>query len=1002
MAKRSAGGASNTAKQLVRQLRGADKQFLKTLKDRGDIKRDDIIAIARAVNSGTPFQDAVANVAPNVTLPMGFNRKVPQTQPGNGSHAAETLEMPPPPRYDPDIAKLETIEVPSPPKNGNGRNGGNGTPELSAIDMGDLGIVEDISPTIQAQRIPESDQIIAPHDQATKTMTGYRPVPQSPAISDITGKYTKKKELGKGGMGSVALAAEHFMSVDQKTVMDRDVALKRPHYAPDANKQVILGRFLREAEAMTQLNHPNIPKIYGLYEEAQDEWVMAMQVVPGRDLTDLLRTDQAYISSLRKKRKTTQNDQERALLQATLDVIQLPPAEYRAELLRHFLDVCEAVDYMHQKGFIHRDLKPDNVRVGENNEVFLMDYGLAKRVGELEEIVDEPGSQQDVELTRQGATLGTPMYMSPEQAGGGELTPASDIYALGCVLQHLVTGKKPNSAPKNSMLELLLRISENDFPLPSEQADVPPELESIILKARAKETEDRYASAKELHLDVRNFIEGKEVQAHNYNTLGKYKLWEKKHPRQSIGYKLSTAALALTLIVGGHFKTKADRAELEGRIHAEQVQREAAEERNALMQREMRAAEIIDLGDDDMRRGHYANAIEDYDRVINDPELQESGELAEAYFNRGLARYELLDGNAAIPDFERANELDGDGNAAALFYASLVSLDLKLNMNEAARFAEQIREMDLPPNNGYKILAESILAFRDRNVDRAMETAEAAAEQDYWEGMYLLAGYHTYGVPGPFHVSELQQHRNLNSAVELLDQALASEPGQVRCIYTRSIVQGSRGHFENALQDAERLVRANPEVGEFYTLRAAFHAELGQLNRAQEDLALAERYDGVNSTHIQVRGVIQLQEGHYEAAEQTYRNAIDRYGPTHITLTQVAQAHFFQNEFDDARENLARSLELNPDYAKAHNLLGGIIANDTSTGLPLNDRLLQALGSFERAAELGWAEAHYNLGLAYDRLGREADARRAMNAYLGSNHQDEQMRRQAQEMLGNY
>ena len=175
------------------------------------------------------------------------------------------------------------------------------------------------------------------------------------------------------------------------------------------------------------------------------------------------------------------------------------------KLLRRFLDVCNAIDYAHSRGVLHRDLKPGNIMLGKYGETLVVDWGLAKSVGRPEAApasatMDDrpcvPQSGSDLRGTELGARLGTPAYMSPEQAAGriDDLGPASDVYSLGATLYCLLTGRAPFNDP--DMAELLRKVERGDFPPPRKlKGWIDPALEAICLKAMATDPDDRYRIA---------------------------------------------------------------------------------------------------------------------------------------------------------------------------------------------------------------------------------------------------------------------------------------------------------------------------------------------------------------------------------------------------------------------------------------------------------------------------------------------------------------------------
>ncbi len=336
----------------------------------------------------------------------------------------------------------------------------------------------------------------------------------------LTGRYAVVKEIGRGGMGVVYRAFDRDLR--------RHVAMKvlGARLAGDSD---CLGRFVEEAQATGQLEHPGIVPVYEIGRDPQGQLFFTMKLVRGRTLAQL-------VSDLRAGDAQTR---ERFNL---------------FRLMQIFSEVCRTVHYAHERGVIHRDLKPGNVMVGRHGDVQVMDWGLVKVV-EREEPRQDPtmfGSSQEVSLDRGrnatgfGSLLGTPAYMAPEQADatGDPPGPRSDVYALGAILYHLLTGRPPFVEPTTRATVAAL-LHDPPPRLRSLEPTVPPELEAICLWALEKEPEKRYPTAEALADDVQAFLEGRPVRALPLGRVGRLRKFCRREP-----VKAGLFGLLLLAVVG--------------------------------------------------------------------------------------------------------------------------------------------------------------------------------------------------------------------------------------------------------------------------------------------------------------------------------------------------------------------------------------------------------------------------------------------------------------------
>ena len=335
-------------------------------------------------------------------------------------------------------------------------------------------------------------------------------------------KYIFDKELGRGGMGAV------FATVDQD--IRRKVAMKV--MLPGVRKNVnAMKRFLEEAQVTGQLEHPNIVPVHDIGIDEESRVYFTMMMVRGEDLESIVGKIAEQNTEYREK--------------YTL-----------GNLIQIFMKVCDGISYAHSKGVLHRDLKPENIMVGAFGEVMVMDWGLAKVLGR-EDIqtgsasVDESA---DPSRTLEGQVMGTPSYMSPEQACGkiSELDERSDVFSLGGILYKILTYVAPYKG--KSAREALGKAKKRQLTSPEERAPentVPSELAAICMKAMARNKEDRYESATALKNDLQLYLDGRSVSAKKDNILVRARKWVVRNKVAAMGIAASVVCLMVGIVFMG-------------------------------------------------------------------------------------------------------------------------------------------------------------------------------------------------------------------------------------------------------------------------------------------------------------------------------------------------------------------------------------------------------------------------------------------------------------------
>ena len=320
------------------------------------------------------------------------------------------------------------------------------------------------------------------------------------------GHYEIKRELARGGQAVVFIAHDRHMG--------RDVAFKQllPGGPRDAEE-----RFLREARVAGQLEHPGVVPVYELGRRAgTDHLYCAMRLVRGRSLADALKEARG---------------------------------RSRLKLLSNFVQLCQTIAYAHGRGVVHRDIKPENVMLGAFGETVLLDWGVAKLRGgsaDIQDALPTPKVNERFDATQEGDVIGTPAYMSPEQALGNvkEIDEQSDVWSLGAVLYEILTGRPPYT--EKNAVQLLIKIAKDKFPpVLSVAPETPRELAFICERALEKVKKRRYRTALEMAADIEAFRAGGRVQGIEYSAVQILGMWVRRNLPLAIA-----CGVALVLMAG--------------------------------------------------------------------------------------------------------------------------------------------------------------------------------------------------------------------------------------------------------------------------------------------------------------------------------------------------------------------------------------------------------------------------------------------------------------------
>jgi eukaryotic-like serine/threonine-protein kinase len=728
-------------------------------------------------------------------------------------------------------------------------------------------------PELQTSLAPLVARTSAPVPE-TLTYTGLNP--------DDAGRFRILRFHAKGGLGRVSVALDRELN--------REVAYKEIQ-EPHADEAQSRDRFLREGEVTGGLEHPGIVPVYSLGTQPKSgRPFYAMRFIRGENLEHAIEQFHANAAT----RET------------------YPSVAFR-DLLGRFLDVCDAVSYAHDRGVLHRDLKPGNIMLGKYGETLVVDWGLA-RVGAQsgDSTSKEPplGISSDSSAhTVAGSAFGTPGFMSPEQAEGrlDLLGPATDVYSLGATLYPLLTGRA--AFPDDDRDVRLEKTRRGEFARPREIAPgVPKALEAICLKAMALKPEDRYGSIKSLSEDVKQWLADEPVTAYRESRVERARRWSRKHRT------LATTVAAMLLL--GLIGSAAFGAVLTAK------NRDLANQRRRAEDREQQAIDAVK---------RFRDAVADEPTLKNSPELEP---LRKKLLKEPLAFFQNLREQLQADKDTRPEALER--LAKAVF--ELASLtDVIGDKPDALRSYREVRAImeRLARQNPTVIAHQSDLAKSHNSIGNLLRETGKTAE--------ALAAYEQ--------ACAIQERlARENPTVTEFQRDLAGSNNNIGVVLNST---GKSAEALAALEQArairERLARENPAVTEFQSDLAASNNNIGNLlsdtGKPAEALDAYERARVIQERLARENPAVAEFQSDLAATTQNIGILLSDTG-------QPAKAPAFYERARAILERLVREHPESPDYASS---LGGVLNNlaqiDLDAGhlAEARDRLREAITWQKRA-----------------------------------------------------
>ncbi len=689
--------------------------------------------------------------------------------------------------------------------------------------------IDSTSPTNPIDGLPAD----ALADLLSPAPTGVSPEELPTTISE---RYEVRGVLGQGGQG-VVLAVHDGR-------LEREVAAKVPRKGlPQAEAHLE-----REAKLAASLEHPSILPTYDLAEAPDGSPLLLMRRAPGKSLEEALRAceDPTGIAS--------------GVLSGLAG---------RAARLRVFIQLAEAIGFAHARGVLHLDVKPSNVRVGEYGEVFVMDWGLARKVDESSAPVG-----------------GTPPYMAPELLEGLKPNEASDVYSLGVVLYRMLSeGKLPYDGNCSNTENYRITLSRSrPVPLAERAPGLDADLAAVVDKACRANRQARYRKVRDMVADVEAALDGRPVTARRASVLEMAAKWARRH-RRAMGY---AALVALIAGISGAFmwKERQNRLERTRLAAAMRLRAKARVPFDKGMELSLRSPP-----DHAAAERHFASAL-----------TVDSG-YAEAHYARGRSRQELARFDDALADLLRAAELD-PSLIMARYHAGKILMEHRRDSGAARAQFAAMRQLD--PGNEYSLLGEGWLATLEGRWDAALKLADKAVDSnpEFLEVENLrgyvfsnvrsplrspakaVIAYGRFLVAMPHNVTALNnrgfaliQLGRRADAERDLDQALKLDSKYVPALTNRGWLRLRIGKFEGALADLNRAQEFNRGYIWIYLNRGEVYERLGNLAKAREDYIAAMGLEVANPIPYRRRARLEMRAGNFEKSAQLYTKALSLVPP---------------------------------------------------------------------------------------------------------------------------
>ncbi|MDF1662023.1 MAG: tetratricopeptide repeat protein, partial [Planctomycetota bacterium] len=737
--------------------------------------------------------------------------------------------------------------------------------------------------------------------------------------------------LGEGGMGKVLKVRDERLG--------RLAALKLLVSKKQSEQSKEL--FVRESQIMSWLDHPSIPPVYEWGCTAEGEHYLLMRLVDGATLSE-------KIEECHNKGTVSKAD--------------------RRTLLENLVKVTEAVAYAHSMGFLHRDLKPDNIMVGPFGEVLLMDWGLAKdmqgRLKNIEGKVLEAANEGKLNsgLNEKSKMVGTVGYMSPEQANSEKTDQQSDVFALGVILTRLLSNQDAIHG-ENSQQMLFATVAGRIKGPRQLLKGVPRELDSLAVKAMALRKEDRIQSAEAFGEELKAYLAGQKLSVHNYSLVERLSLWIRNH------VTLAFVALLLILLISlsGFLRAWIEQSKVEAQKSlsaAEEKTREKAlaleKEKNDLIVAEQekgfakraanRAKKVLDLFNQAKELGRRELKKKKVQGLV-----EEAVELAGRNETALMTAADVYDKAGLIEPLKRVLEevVEKHPRAlAALYYLHWIevrndSLSKERYWRETPYLKRFIEESNKVGDvNEYTLMAKAL------EFEKAGKYKEALRVYDRIEGMnsqFLTVFYARGTLYG-------EQLKDMKKAISDFTRAIEMSPNFLRAYWSRGLCFYYLEQFEKSLADFEYMLSIDAKNATALYWKSLMLTRLGRNSKAlsnaelgvrlypedfQQHLKLSQAYVGLkkwkkaleccqkanelkpnNAEVYQDLGIVYDGLGQLDKAMEAWQKSVDLNPDWYASRYSRALGFYKKGMFQFALKDCNQSLKLNGNQAFAFRLRG--------------------------------------------------------------------------------